>query len=138
MHNRFMNAAEALSEDHKPNLESERRRIEGEGGVVIWAGTWRVGGVLAVSRAFGDRPLKRYVVALPEVKHQAVAAGDETIVLASDGLWDVLENQVRNLLRVNGPAVHVDRYRQAGTLKYSRLGTKCHPKSLKSTTAAVT
>ena len=62
----------------------------------------------------------------------------KTIVLASDGLWDVLENQVRNLLRVNGPAVHVDRYRQAGTLKYSRLGTKCHPKSLKSTTAAVT
>ena len=80
--------------DHKPNLESERRRIEGEGGVVIWAGTWRVGGVLAVSRAFGDRPLKRYVVALPDVKHQALAAGDETIVLASDGLWDVLENQV--------------------------------------------
>lgn len=55
-------AAIALSEDHKPNRTDERNRIEAAGGVVVWAGTWRVGGVLAVSRAFGDRLLKRYVV----------------------------------------------------------------------------
>ena len=52
-------AALALSEDHKPNRTDERSRIEAAGGVVVWAGTWRVGGVLAVSRAFGDRLLKR-------------------------------------------------------------------------------
>lgn len=61
---------------------------------MIWAGTWRVGGVLAVSRAFGDRPLKRYVIATPDVKQQTIASG-ESIILASDGLWDVIENQVR-------------------------------------------
>ncbi|KAJ0704936.1 putative protein-serine/threonine phosphatase [Helianthus annuus] len=31
--------------------------IEDAGGFVMWAGTWRVGGVLAVSREFGDKLL---------------------------------------------------------------------------------
>lgn len=85
----------ALTEDHKPNQERERKRIEAEGGVVIWAGTWRVGGVLAVSRAFGDRPLKRYVIACPDVRHDNLDVGEESIILASDGLWDVVSNKVR-------------------------------------------
>ncbi|MED6212672.1 hypothetical protein PIB30_085769, partial [Stylosanthes scabra] len=58
----------ALSEDHKPNRSDERKRIENAGGVVMWAGTWRVGGVLAMSRAFGNRMLKQFVVAEPEIQ----------------------------------------------------------------------
>jgi len=82
-----------LSEDHKPNRPDERQRIEDRGGVVIWAGTWRVGGVLAVSRAFGDRMLKEYVVADPDVRHESLSAGDLGLVLATDGVWDVITNE---------------------------------------------
>ncbi|KXZ52830.1 hypothetical protein GPECTOR_8g213 [Gonium pectorale] len=83
----------ALSVDHKPNLKEERARIEGAGGVVVWAGTWRVGGVLAVSRAFGDRPLKRFVISTPAVAEEGLTSEDEFLILASDGLWDVMTNQ---------------------------------------------
>lgn len=85
--------AVALSNDHKPNRTDERQRIEDAGGVVMWSGTWRVGGVLAVSRAFGDRLLKRYVVAEPEIQEEFICDDVEFLVLASDGLWDVVSNQ---------------------------------------------
>ncbi|XP_057950431.1 probable protein phosphatase 2C 76 isoform X1 [Malania oleifera] len=82
-----------LSEDHKPNRSDERKRIESAGGVVMWAGTWRVGGVLAMSRAFGNRLLKQYVVAEPEIQDQELDEDVELLVLASDGLWDVVPNE---------------------------------------------
>ncbi|KAL4575748.1 hypothetical protein LXL04_011833 [Taraxacum kok-saghyz] len=85
--------AVALSEDHKPNRSDERMRIESAGGVVMWAGTWRVGGVLAMSRAFGNRMLKQYVVAEPEIQEQELDEAFELLVLASDGLWDVVPNE---------------------------------------------
>ncbi|XP_021729054.1 probable protein phosphatase 2C 76 isoform X2 [Chenopodium quinoa] len=83
----------ALSEDHKPNRLDERKRIESAGGVVMWAGTWRVGGVLAMSRAFGNRMLKQFVVAEPEIQEQEINEELELLVLASDGLWDVVPNE---------------------------------------------
>lgn len=83
----------AVSRDHKPDQKDERQRIEEAGGFVMWAGTWRVGGVLAVSRAFGDRLLKQYVVADPEIKEERVDSSLEFLILASDGLWDVVSNE---------------------------------------------
>ncbi|PSS28804.1 Protein like [Actinidia chinensis var. chinensis] len=82
-----------LSEDHKPNRSDERKRIENAGGVVMWAGTWRVGGVLAMSRAFGNRMLKQFVVAEPEIQDLEIDEEFELLVLASDGLWDVVPNE---------------------------------------------
>ncbi|KAI3736691.1 hypothetical protein L2E82_26658 [Cichorium intybus] len=81
-----------LSIDHKPDRSDERERIEQAGGFIIWAGTWRVGGVLAVSRAFGDKLLKPYVSAEPEIQEELID-GVEFIIIASDGLWNVLSNK---------------------------------------------
>ncbi|XP_039123872.1 probable protein phosphatase 2C 11 [Dioscorea cayenensis subsp. rotundata] len=81
-----------LSVDHKPDRSDERERIENAGGFIIWAGTWRVGGVLAVSRAFGDRLLKPYVVAEPEIQEEEIE-GIEFLIIASDGLWNVVSNK---------------------------------------------
>ncbi|WCJ43452.1 Protein phosphatase 2C family protein [Euphorbia peplus] len=85
-------SAMPLSIDHKPDRSDERERIEQAGGFIIWAGTWRVGGVLAVSRAFGDKLLKPYVVAEPEIQEEEID-GVDFIIIASDGLWNVLSNQ---------------------------------------------
>ncbi len=45
----------------------------------------RVQGVLAVSRAFGDRTLKPFVIADPELKVRKLEPGDDFLILASDG-----------------------------------------------------
>lgn len=43
--------------------------------------------------ASGDRLLKRYVVAMPDLQEQQLSSQDDALILASDGLWDVLTNQ---------------------------------------------
>ncbi|XP_018444369.1 probable protein phosphatase 2C 69 isoform X2 [Raphanus sativus] len=90
----------AVSRDHKPDQSDERERIENAGGFVMWAGTWRVGGVLAVSRAFGDRLLKQYVVADPEIREEKIDETLEFLILASDGLWDVFSNELQWLRKL--------------------------------------
>ena len=84
---------QAMSHDHKPNSESEKKRIEALGGSVVFWGVWRVEGILAVSRAIGDRMLKDYVSAEPDFERCDVSADDAYLVLASDGLWDVIDNR---------------------------------------------
>jgi protein phosphatase 2C len=82
-----------LSSDHKPDRPDELERIEAAGGrVIFWEGA-RVLGVLAMSRAIGDGYLKPYVIAVPEVTVTERAEGDECLILASDGLWDVVSNE---------------------------------------------
>ncbi len=48
---------------------------------------------IAVSRAFGDRLLKKYVVAEPDILDTALTGGDTLLIMATDGLWDVVSNQ---------------------------------------------
>merc|ERR1711988_495660 len=86
-------AAKAVTEDHRPDRETEQRRIESKGGTVFHLGRWRVEGVLAVTRAIGDKDLKKCVTAHPDVYDIELTDQDELLILASDGLWDVMTNQ---------------------------------------------
>lgn len=61
-----------LSDDHKPNREDEKQRIEDVGGTVVHVGTWRVSGVLAVSRSFGNRTMKQFIVPHPEIREESL------------------------------------------------------------------
>lgn len=46
-----------------------------------------------MSRAFGDFVLKDYgIIAVPDVSHRRLTPEDQFIVLATDGVWDVLSN----------------------------------------------
>ncbi|XP_057415139.1 protein phosphatase 2C 50-like [Lotus japonicus] len=82
-----------LSIDHKPNREDERERIEAAGGRVIhWKG-YRVLGVLAMSRSIGDRYLKPWIIPDPEVTIMRREKNDELLIVACDGLWDVMTNE---------------------------------------------
>lgn len=82
-----------MSLDHKPVREDEKMRIEKLGGRIIRYGTWRVEGVLAVTRAIGDRRLKKYVSAVPEIRSRLLKEGDDWLILATDGVWDVFSSQ---------------------------------------------
>lgn len=91
--------------DHKPDLENEERRILACGGVVRGAAPGqeqRLGYAkrvfakdqgypgLAISRALGDLVANRLgVLSDPEISCGPFKRGD-TLVVASDGLWDVM------------------------------------------------
>ncbi|KAM0909579.1 hypothetical protein ACQ4PT_014743 [Festuca glaucescens] len=87
--------ATALTSDQTAARGDERARIKSSGGYVSCGtnGVWRVQDCLAVSRAFGDASLKRWVISEPEITRHTLTAGCEFLVLASDGLWNKVSNQ---------------------------------------------
>ncbi|KAL5576826.1 hypothetical protein UlMin_018525 [Ulmus minor] len=112
--------ASAVSRDHKPDQTDERQRIEDAGGFVI---TWRVGGVLVVSRAFGGRLLKQYVFADSEIQEENIDNSLEFLFLASDGLWDVVTNEPLRMFRSATVAVEAS-YFVAVNVKFE-VNFKC-------------
>ncbi|XP_022764045.1 probable protein phosphatase 2C 52 [Durio zibethinus] len=96
--------ATQLTVDLKPNLPREAERIKRCKGRVfasqdepevprVWLPFDDAPG-LAMARAFGDFCLKEYgVISVPEFSHWLLTERDQFIVLASDGVWDVLSNE---------------------------------------------
>ncbi|TYZ62202.1 hypothetical protein PybrP1_009795 [[Pythium] brassicae (nom. inval.)] len=105
---------------HTPSAPAERARILAANGKISEG---RIFGFLGVSRAFGDNDFKTgkgafkdrfngdLVIATPEIAELQLAKHDEFLVLASDGLFDVMAPQqvvdfVRKKLAQHGNAQH--------------------------------
>jgi serine/threonine protein phosphatase PrpC len=89
-----------ITQDHKPGLEGRLECDDAQrymrknrfGKKCMGSPT----GLLAVSRAIGDRDVKRdnpYLITTPDVTTIDIAAKDHILALASDGLWDVMSNE---------------------------------------------
>ncbi len=88
--------AKAITSDHKASSKTEQKLVEQRGGKVVkgWrGGPPRVQGQLAVTRAFGDFSLKAYVSNEPEVFKHIITTNTEFLILACDGVWDVISNK---------------------------------------------
>ncbi|KHC84326.1 protein phosphatase [Candida albicans P78042] len=79
-----------LSYDHKATDTHEINRIEDNGGLVLKN---RVNGVLAVTRSLGDTYMKSLVIGVPFTTATEITADDEFIIIACDGLWDVVSDK---------------------------------------------
>mmetsp|Transcript_34598 Transcript_34598/g.32963 ORF Transcript_34598/g.32963 Transcript_34598/m.32963 type:complete len:321 (-) Transcript_34598:1489-2451(-) len=102
---------EWLTVDHKPNMPNELKRIEASGGSLAWLHgnkPYIRGGdffprqangehpkQLNYSRAFGGKDLKMFGLSVdPDISHFEVTPEDKLVLLASDGLWDVVNPRI--------------------------------------------
>ena len=83
--------ARRLSVDHVATDPAEVQRVISVGGTVM---NNRVGGSLAVTRALGDHCLKgdAGVTCDPYYTQHPVGQHDKFLVMASDGIWDVISD----------------------------------------------
>ena len=91
--------AEAGSTDHKPELESEKNRINKADG---WISNGRVKGNLNLTRGFGDleykqnknlKPEEQMITADPDIKIIDYSKDIDFVIIGCDGIWDCLSNQ---------------------------------------------
>ena len=81
-----------ISYDDKCSDENEKKRIEKEGGFII---DNRLNNVLAISRSIGDFDQKgKGLIAIPHIHKHNIHKKDKFLVVASDGIWDVVNQEI--------------------------------------------
>lgn len=135
------NKAQRLTHDHKATDAAEISRIQSSGGMMLRG---RVLGVLAVARSLGDHGLKEFVIGRPYLSRTVVEivaestsstsnkmdktskdtplTDGEFLIVACDGLWDVMEDQqavdlVRNFVHDKN-SIHSLKSRQEKVARY--------------------
>ncbi|CAN3374581.1 hypothetical protein DIURU_001020 [Diutina rugosa] len=78
-----------LSYDHKATDVNEINRIREQGGLIMKN---RVNGVLAVTRSLGDSYMKDLVIGKPFTTQTTITDEDEFMIIACDGVWDVISD----------------------------------------------
>ena len=99
-----------LTKDHKPTDPKERARLAEARAIVRpsrvinpHTGAWiEVGAVrvwdasqiygVAMSRSLGDMQVHPYLIPTPEISTRLLDDKDKVMVLATDGVWDVMDN----------------------------------------------
>ncbi|EHN03235.1 Ptc1p [Saccharomyces cerevisiae x Saccharomyces kudriavzevii VIN7] len=79
-----------LTYDHKASDSLEMQRVEQAGGLIMKS---RVNGMLAVTRSLGDKFFDTLVVGSPFTTSVEITSRDKFLILACDGLWDVIDDQ---------------------------------------------
>jgi protein phosphatase PTC1 len=82
-----------LSYDHKAIDKEEQKRVKQEGGVIIRK---RLYGTLAVTRSLGDFEMKETISCLsnkPHITRTEILDSDTFLIIASDGVWDVIKDE---------------------------------------------
>ena len=80
--------------DHKPTERKEYERIHRDGGKIV---DGRINGVLAPGRSVGDFGIVGNT-AKPGVHAYSTGAGDKWLIIACDGVWDVMNNEMVGML----------------------------------------
>lgn len=79
-----------LTYDHKASDMLEMQRVEQAGGLIMKS---RVNGMLAVTRSLGDKFFDTLVIGNPFTTGVEITTEDKFLIIACDGLWDVIEDQ---------------------------------------------
>jgi len=85
-----------LSHDHKADDPDEAKRIEALGGFVKPKTAFdvaRVNGIIAIARSLGDKEFGELVSAKPYISETKLTKDDKRLILACDGIWDVISDE---------------------------------------------